>query len=152
MHTGKDGKVVLILNNNTIASEKREVTEKEFDRNIFFQKLKRGWNVALSVEAENIYFWIFVLFCFCLPYVEKKKHCTKNLLFILTYTALFCRCWIVMKVKLIYCFLSLLKVLWLKSQHWSKNPLIKKNNSKGNWEYIIVYTYYLGFSVKDCMK
>ena len=25
-------------------------------------------------------------------------------------------------------------------------------NSKGNWEYIIVYTYYLGFSVKDCME
>ena len=51
MHTGKDGKVVLILNNNTIASEKQEVTEKKFDKNIFFQKLKRGWNVALSVEA-----------------------------------------------------------------------------------------------------
>ena len=42
MHTGKDGKVVLILDNNTIASEKREVTEKKFDKNIFFQKLKRG--------------------------------------------------------------------------------------------------------------
>ena len=27
-----------------------------------------------------------------------------------------------------------------------------KINSKGNWEYIIVYTYYLGFSVKDCME
>ena len=82
MHTGKDGKVVLILDNNTIASEKREVTEKEFDKNIFFQKLKRGWNVALSVEAENIYFWIFVLFCFVFVYhMWRKKNIALRIYF-----------------------------------------------------------------------
>ena len=68
----------------------------------------------------------FVLFLFTIMICGGKKHCTKNLLFILAYTALFCRYWIAMKVKLIYCVLSLLKVLWLKSQHWSKNPLIEK--------------------------
>ena len=128
MHTGKDGKVVLILDNNTIASEKREVTEKKFDKYIFcFPETEEGLKCGtLCWGLEPFFFWTFALFCFCLPYVEKKKHCTKNLLFILAYTALFCRCWIVMKVKLIYCVLSLLKVLWLKSQHWNKNPLIEK--------------------------
>ena len=127
MHTGKDGKVVLILDNNTIASEKQEVTEKKFDKYIFcFPETEEGLKCGtLCWGLEHLLLNIcFVLFLFTI--CRGKKHCTKNLLFILAYTALFCRCWIVMKVKLIYCVLSLLKVLWLKSQHWSKNPLIEK--------------------------
>ena len=126
MRTGKDGKLMLILDNNTIASEKREVTEKKFDKNIFcFPETEEGLKCGtlcwgLEHLILNIYFVLF-LCTIC----RGKKHCTKNLLFILAYTALFCRCWILMKVKLIYCVLSLPKVLWLKSQHWSKNPLIE---------------------------
>ena len=94
---------------------------------IFSSRNWRGvemWHSLLRLRT----FTFEHLLCFVFVYHmwRKKKHCTKNLLFILAYTALFCRCWILMKVKLIYCVLSLLKVLWLKSQHWSKNPLIEK--------------------------